>query len=85
MAAELIVGIGGDGSGTTAARFAARAANVMGAKLVLVFGYDPTTLGPRGGSLEEEILAVGKRAVETVQAELATTYPDRVERLVAHL
>jgi nucleotide-binding universal stress UspA family protein len=76
MAAELIAGIGGDGSGTAAARTAARVANLMKAKLVLVFGYEPTALGPRGGSLEDEILAVGERAIETVRAEIATTYPD---------
>ena len=76
MAAELIAGIGGDGSGTAAARTAARVADLMKAKLVLVFGYEPSALGPRGGSLEEEILAVGQRAIEAVRAEIATTYPD---------
>ena len=75
MAAELIVGIGGDGSGTAAALTAARIATLMNAKVVLVFGYDPTSLGPRGGALEDEILAVGQRAVETVRAELAAAYP----------
>jgi nucleotide-binding universal stress UspA family protein len=75
MAAELIVGIGGDGSGTAAALTAARIATLMNAKVVLVFGYDPTSLGPRGGALEEEILAVGQRAVETVRAELAAAFP----------
>ncbi|HEX2785247.1 MAG TPA: universal stress protein [Ilumatobacteraceae bacterium] len=75
MAAELIVGIGGDGSGTAAALTAARIASLMNAKVVLVFGYDPTSIGPRGGSLEEEILAVGQRAVETVRAELAAAFP----------
>jgi nucleotide-binding universal stress UspA family protein len=76
MAAELIVGIGGDGAGTAAARTAARVANLMKAKLVLVFGYEPSSLGPRGGPLEDEILAVGQRAVEEVRAELAISYPD---------
>ena len=75
MAAELVVGIGGDGSGTAAAHTAARIAALMDAKIVLVFGYDPTSLGPRGGALEEEILAVGQRAVEAVRAELAAAYP----------
>ena len=78
MAAELVVGIGGDGSGTAAARTAARVANMMGGKLVLVFGYDPTKLGPRGGPLEEEILAIGERAIEEVRRDLAGTYPDLV-------
>jgi nucleotide-binding universal stress UspA family protein len=75
MAAELIVGIGGDGSGTAAARTAARIAALMNAKVVLVFGYDPTSIGPRGGALEDEILAVGQRAVEAVRAELAAAHP----------
>jgi nucleotide-binding universal stress UspA family protein len=75
VAAELVVGIGGDGSGTAAARTAARVASLMNAKLVLVFGYEPSSLGPRGGALEDEILAVGQRAVEQVRAELATAYP----------
>ena len=81
MAAELIVGIGGDGSGTAAARTAARVANLMNAKLVLVFGYDPTSLGPRGGSLEDEILAIGRRAVEAVHAELAGDLPGSRDRI----
>lgn len=76
MAAELIAGIGGDGSGTAAARTAARVADLMNAKLVLVFGYEPSALGPRGGPLEEEVLKVGERAVKEVRAELAATYPD---------
>ena len=76
MAAVLVAGIGGDGSGTAAARTAARVATLMNAKLVLVFGYEPSSLGPRGGPLEEEILAVGQRAIEVVRAELAAIYPD---------
>ncbi len=76
MPSELIAGIGGDGSGTAAAHAAARVADLMNAKLVLVFGYDPTSIGPRGGALEDEILAVGQRAVETVRAELSASYPN---------
>jgi nucleotide-binding universal stress UspA family protein len=76
MAAELVVGIGGDGSGTAAALTAARVANLMKAKLVLVFGYDPTKMGPRGGPLEEEILAIGERAIAEVRAEVAAAYPE---------
>jgi nucleotide-binding universal stress UspA family protein len=76
VAAELVVGIGGDGSGTAAARTAARVAHLMNAKLVLVFGYEPSSLGPRGGPLEEEIRAVGERAIAEVRAELAASYPD---------
>jgi nucleotide-binding universal stress UspA family protein len=72
----LIAGIGGDGSGAAAARTAARVANLMGATLVLVFGYDPTRLGPRGGPLEQEILAIGERAIDEVKAEILGLYPD---------
>ena len=72
----LIAGIGGDGSGAAAARTAARVANLMGATLVLVFGYDPTRLGPRGGPLEDEILAIGERAIDEVKAEILGLYPD---------
>jgi nucleotide-binding universal stress UspA family protein len=74
--AVLIAGIGGDGSGAAAARTAARVANLMGATLVLVFGYDPTRQGPRGGPLEEEILAIGERAIDEVKAEIHGLYPD---------
>jgi nucleotide-binding universal stress UspA family protein len=74
--AVLVAGIGGDGSGAAAARTAARVASLMGATLVLVFGYDPTRLGPRGGPLEEEILAIGERAIDEVKAEILGLYPD---------
>jgi nucleotide-binding universal stress UspA family protein len=76
MSAQLVAGIGGDGSGAAAARTAARVANLMGATLVLVFGYDPTKMGPRGGPLEEEILAIGERAIAEVTADIAADYPD---------
>jgi nucleotide-binding universal stress UspA family protein len=76
MSAQLIAGIGGDGSGAAAARTAARVANLMGATLVLVFGYDPTKMGPRGGPLEDEILAIGERAVAEVTVDIASSYPD---------
>jgi nucleotide-binding universal stress UspA family protein len=76
MSAQLVAGIGGDGSGAAAARTAARVANLMGATLVLVFGYDPTKMGPRGGPLEDEILAIGERAIAEVTADIAASYPD---------
>jgi nucleotide-binding universal stress UspA family protein len=72
----LVAGIGGDASGAAAARTAARVANLMGATLVLVFGYDPTRLGPRGGPLEEEILAIGGRAIDEVKADILGLYPN---------
>lgn len=74
--AVLVAGIGGDGSGTAAARTAARVANLMGATLVLVFGYDPSRMGPRGGPLEEEVLAIGEHAIAEATAEIKALYPD---------
>ncbi|MGB8858544.1 MAG: universal stress protein [Ilumatobacteraceae bacterium] len=76
MAGELIVGVGGDGSGFEAARVAARVANLMQSPLVLVFGYEAIALGPRGGALEEQIEAVGESAVAEIKAELEGTYPN---------
>lgn len=75
MTAQLVAGIGGDGSGTQAARTAARVANLMGATLVLVFGYDPTKLGPRGGPLEDEVLAIGQSAIAEVTEHLRAEFP----------
>jgi nucleotide-binding universal stress UspA family protein len=76
MAGDLIVGVGGDGSGFEAARVAARVANLMKVPLVLVFGYEAVAMGPRGGALEEQIELVGESAVAEIQVELAATYPD---------
>ena len=59
MAGALVAGIGGDGSGFEAARTAARVADLMKVPLVLVFGYEASPMGPRGGPLEEQIEAVG--------------------------
>ena len=76
MAGDLIVGVGGDGSGFQAARFAARVASLMQSTRVLVFGYEAVAMGPRGGALEEQIEAVGDSAVAEIQAELTGTYPN---------
>ena len=76
MAGDLIVGVGGDGSGFQAARVAARVANLMQSTLVLVFSYEAVAMGPRGGALEEQIEAVGDSAVAEIQAELTGTYPN---------
>lgn len=75
MAGELIVGVGGSGSGYQAARVAARVANLMQSTLVLVFGYESVAMGPRGGVLEEQVSAVGEEAIDDIRAELAVTYP----------
>ena len=76
MAGEIVVGIGGDGSGAAAAHTAARVANMMGVGVVLVFGYEAAALGPRGGALEEEIAAVGASATAAVRSELLARYPN---------
>ena len=78
MAGPLIVGVGGDGAGTAAAHTAARVANLMGSSLVLVFGYESTAMGPRGGPLEEQVSAIGREATTALKAELAQEYPDLV-------
>ena len=76
MAGEIVVGIGGDGSGAAAAHTAARVANMMGVGVVLVFGYESVATGPRGGALEEEIAAVGASATAAVRSELLARYPN---------
>lgn len=76
MAGDIVVGVGGDGSGFQAARTAARVANLMRAPLVLVFGYESVAMGPRGGALEEQVAAIGEEATAEIKAELATSYPD---------
>jgi nucleotide-binding universal stress UspA family protein len=76
MAGEIVVGVGGDGSGTSAARTAARVANMMGTSLVIVFGYESAALGPRGGALEDEIAAVGREATAKIHADINRLYPN---------
>ena len=75
MATELVVGIGGDGSGDAAAHTAARVAGLMNASLVLVFGYEAAVPGPRGGSLEDQIASIGQEAMNAVRDELAADFP----------
>lgn len=76
MAGDIVVGIGGGGSGFQAARTAGRVANLMGVPLVLVFGYESVAMGPRGGSLEDEVEAVGDIAVSEIRTELIEAFPD---------
>jgi nucleotide-binding universal stress UspA family protein len=75
MAGEIVVGIGGDGSGFQAARTAARVANMMQVPLVLVFGYEASVMGPRGGPLEEGIMSIGEESVDDIKGQIAATYP----------
>lgn len=76
MAGDIVVGVGGDGSGFQAARTAARVANLMQVPLVLVFGYESVAMGPRGGALEEQVAAIGDEAIAEIKAELIGSYPD---------
>ena len=76
MSVTLVVGVGGDSGGDEAARFAARVASLTSGTAVLVFGYEASALGPRGGALEEEIEAVGTDITDAVKADLAERYPD---------
>ena len=71
----IVVGIGGSGSGFAAARVAARVAEAMALPLVLVFGFEASPLGPRGGPLEERIAAVGADAVAQIRDELHAARP----------
>jgi nucleotide-binding universal stress UspA family protein len=47
----------------------------MGRSLVLVFGYETSALGPRGGPLEAEVRHIGEEAVGKVRAELSESHP----------
>ena len=78
MAGDIVVGVGGDGSGFQAARTAARVAQFMKVPLVLVFGYEASPMGPRGGPLEEQIEAVGDTAVAEIRNELLAARPGLV-------
>ena len=43
--------------------------------MVLVFGYESSAMGPRGGALEDEIVAVGTEITDAVKAQLAESHP----------
>lgn len=76
MAGPIVVGVGAGDSGNVAALTAARVANLMGVPLVLVFGYESSPMGPRGGSLTDEIEAIGEEATGDAKALVAESYPD---------
>lgn len=75
MAGEIVVGIGPDGSGHSAAHYAARLADALGRPLMLVFGYEASAMGPRGGPLEDQIEAIADEITADIRAELAAAYP----------
>lgn len=76
MSVTLVVGVGGDSGGDEAARFAARVASATTGTVVLVFGYEASALGPRGGALEDEIAAVGEEITTERRADLAARFPE---------
>ena len=76
MAGDIVVGIGGDGSGTTAALTAARIANFMHRPIVLVFGFEPSAMGGARGTIREEIEAIGHEATTHVANAIKAEYPD---------
>jgi hypothetical protein len=75
MAGEIVVGIGGDGSGFEAARTAARVASLMHVPLILVFAYESSALGQRGGALEDGVIAIGEEAIRQIKEELLAARP----------
>jgi nucleotide-binding universal stress UspA family protein len=78
MSGEIIVGVGPEGSEDGAADMAVLLGRAMGCGVVLVFGYDQSTLGPRGGPLEDQLEAIAGDVTSGVKSRLNTAYPDVV-------
>jgi nucleotide-binding universal stress UspA family protein len=78
MSGEIIVGIGPDGSGNEAADHAVRLARSLGCGVVLVFGYDQSMLGPRGGPLEDQLEEIAAEVTEAVKSRIHTADPEIV-------
>ncbi len=78
MSGEIIVGIGPEGRDGGAADMGAQLARAMGCGVVLVFGYEQSMLGPRGGPLEDQLEAIAAEVTSTVQARLHTEHPEVV-------
>jgi nucleotide-binding universal stress UspA family protein len=75
MAGEIVVGIGTEGSGSRASHYAARLAVALHRPLVLVFGYEASAMGPRGGPLEDQIEGIADEITAEVRAELVAAHP----------
>ena len=75
MADVIVVGIGTNGNGGVAARAAASLAQKMSSTLVLVFGYESSPLGPRGGPLEARVEAIGTDVTTTMRDQLRQEFP----------
>jgi nucleotide-binding universal stress UspA family protein len=71
----IVAGVGAGGAGTHAAQHAASLAQALGVPLVLVFGYDISQLGPRGGALEEQLQTIADEETEEVRAAIASAHP----------
>jgi nucleotide-binding universal stress UspA family protein len=82
MSGDIVVGIGPDSAGGSAARYAASLASRLGGKLVLVLGYEASALGPRGGPLEEQILEVATGIANEALAAIMADYPALVVETV---
>jgi nucleotide-binding universal stress UspA family protein len=78
VAGDLVVGIGTDGSGVDAAMYAGRLARKAGVGIVLVFGYESSAMGPRGGPLEDQIEGIAAEITADVKAQLTSAFPDIV-------
>jgi nucleotide-binding universal stress UspA family protein len=75
MPGGFVVGVGGAGSGFEAARVAARNATALGVPLVLVFGFEASSLAPSAGPLEDRVALIGNEALAQIQAEIEDSYP----------
>jgi nucleotide-binding universal stress UspA family protein len=75
MAKTIIVGISADGSSDGAAPYAARLAQSLNTTLTLVFGYDASSLGPRGGPLEEQLAEIAGEITTEVRDRLLADFP----------
>jgi len=83
MSAAIVAGVGSEGSGHRAARFAAALAADLGAPLLLVFGYDPILLGGEVGDLRAKVLEFADRTLGELKATLSSEHPDlEIENLL---
>jgi nucleotide-binding universal stress UspA family protein len=74
----IVAGVGTQESGHAAARYAAQLASRLGSRLVLAFGYEASAMGPRGGPLEDQILAIAEEITGELRADLVASFPGLV-------
>ena len=74
--APIVVGIGAEGTGTRAAHHAATLAGLLGTRLIMVFGYELSQIGPRGGPLEEQLQAIAAEVTSEACAEITAAHPE---------